>query len=118
LQFFYHKKRDNRPEKIMLDAARSRAKKGGYPCTINEEDIIIPSHCCVLGLKLESQRDVQCRAAHNSPSLDKIVPSEGYVKGNIRVISQRANALKSDATFEEMEALYNDFRQLREDSCI
>lgn len=58
------------------------------------------------------------RAGANSPSLDKINPIKGYVKGNVRVISQRANWLKNDATYEEMETIFNDFRQLRESSCI
>lgn len=36
------------------------------------------------------------------PSLDRFIPANGYVIGNIRVISFRANRIKSDATLEEM----------------
>jgi hypothetical protein len=99
----------------MLDAARQRAKKQNVPCTITEQDITTPEYCPILGLKLEHQIDNNCKAEYNSPSLDKIVPSKGYTKDNIRVISNRANWLKCDATFEETEALYNDYKQLRED---
>ena len=38
----------------------------------------------------------------DSPSLDRIVSSLGYVKGNIRVISYKANRVKSNATLEEL----------------
>jgi hypothetical protein len=34
--------------------------------------------------------------------MDKIVPSKGYVKGNVIVVSKRANQIKSDATVAEI----------------
>lgn len=42
---------------------------------------------------------------HSSPSIDRIIPELGYVRGNIAVISMRANKLKSDATSEELERI-------------
>lgn len=52
-----------------------------------------------LGLLLDgSRRD-------RKPSLDRVVPSLGYVKGNVRVISFRANRIKSDATADELRAV-------------
>jgi hypothetical protein len=40
----------------------------------------------------------------DAPSLDKIDPKLGYVPGNIQVISHKANAMKWDATREELRA--------------
>ena len=37
--------------------------------------------------------------------LDRLVPSLGYVKGNVRWISRRANRIKSDASIEEIKAI-------------
>lgn len=40
------------------------------------------------------------------PSIDRLVPSLGYVRGNVNIISNRANLLKKDATLQEIESLY------------
>lgn len=42
---------------------------------------------------------------NNSPSLDRMIPALGYVASNVRVISYRANAIKRDATLDELRAL-------------
>lgn len=39
------------------------------------------------------------------PTLDRIDNSKGYVKGNVRVVSYRANTLKGDASLAEMQAV-------------
>lgn len=41
----------------------------------------------------------------DSPSLDRIKPELGYVKGNIRVISFKANSIKNDASIEELRQI-------------
>jgi hypothetical protein len=45
-------------------------------------------------------------AHDNSPSLDRIIPELGYVKGNIMVISHKANTIKSNANIEELEKVF------------
>jgi hypothetical protein len=49
-----------------------------------------------------------------APSLDRVVPSLGYVRGNVRVISYRANTLRRDASIEELEAVLRYARGIRE----
>lgn len=88
----------------MVTAARKRARAKGLPFNITAEDVVIPERCPVLGTKLTlagGKRDT-------SPSLDRIEPKKGYRKGNVRVISFRANTLKSNATVEELEAVLRD----------
>jgi hypothetical protein len=48
-------------------------------------------------------------AKPNSPSFDRINndPAIGYVRGNVNIISQRANQIKSDATAAELQAVWS-----------
>lgn len=87
----------------MLRAARIRAKAKGIPFTISKKDLSCPSHCPVLGIKLEigGGRD----QVDNSPSIDRFDNSKGYTPDNIRIISYRANRLKSDAELQELKAV-------------
>jgi hypothetical protein len=92
--------RASHPAYRLLCAARKRAKRLDLPCTIGLEHISVPTVCPVLGIVLRLQPD---GVAHDdSPSLDRIVPARGYVPGNIRVISRRANAIKYNATADEL----------------
>lgn len=83
----------------MLKDAKRRAQRDGVPFNLSVEDVVIPTHCPVLGLLLTKGRG---RAKAASPSLDRIVPALGYVPGNIAVISNRANTIKNDATAIEL----------------
>jgi hypothetical protein len=99
-----HKKRyynNNNLPSIILERAKRRSKKYNLPFNIDISDIIIPEFCPVLEIKLE--RNYGGSANDNSPSLDKIIPYLGYVKGNIRVISHKANTMKNNATEEELK---------------
>lgn len=94
----------------MVRNARRRAKHEGKPFSLTKNDIVIPSHCPILGIPLQHGS----RGGNdNSPSLDKVRPSEGYVPGNVIVISQRANRLKSDATLKELRDIASFYATLR-----
>lgn len=72
-------------------------------------DIIIPAVCPILGVALKISDTG--KASDNSPSLDRIIPSMGYVKGNVAVISHRANVIKSFGTIEEHEKIIHYMRE-------
>lgn len=93
----------------LLYAARRRARKLGLPCTIQLGDIQIPDMCPVLGIKLRSNANNPCES---SASIDRIVGSLGYVPGNIIVVSFKANAIKSNATPDELERVASFYRRL------
>jgi hypothetical protein len=85
----------------MVARAKSRAKQGGYNFDLTPDDINIPTHCPVLGIKLYVTEG-KSGAFVNSPSLDKINPTLGYVKGNVQVMSQLANQMKGAASPEQL----------------
>ncbi len=97
-----------RPEYTIFMGAKGRAKYRGIPFSISLDDIKIPKRCPLLGLPL--------RPAHkgfqpNSPSIDRKDCRKGYVKGNVWIISFRANRIKTDATLEELEKLVKNLRK-------
>lgn len=90
------------PLRHLLSLAKTRAANKDLPFNITEEDLHIPTHCPVLGIKLIRGLTKKGATMDNSPSLDRIVPHLGYIKGNVEVISTRANMIKNNATPEEL----------------
>jgi hypothetical protein len=88
----------------MIRLARQRAKAKGIKFRIGVDDIFIPKNCPVLGIPI-----ARCVGSYtcspNSPSLDRFIPSKGYVPGNVNVISRKANRIKNNATVSEIEKL-------------
>jgi len=41
----------------------------------------------------------------NSPSIDRMIPAKGYVKGNVQIISYRANRLKAHGSLEDLRKI-------------
>jgi len=96
--------------RLLYKNIKSRCKRLGREFSIELEDIIIPEKCPVFGfdLKREDRQTWMC-----APSVDRIDSSKGYIKGNVTVVSRRANILKKDATLEEIEQLFNYYKTLR-----
>ena len=90
------------PEKMMFYGAKERARIYELAFTITIDDIVIPKRCPILGIPLIVNEN---KAGLNSPALDKIIPELGYIKGNIQVISHKANNIKNRATLEELVLL-------------
>lgn len=89
----------------MWYSAKVRAKQFNLPFDIVVEDIKIPTHCPILGIKLDT--DYTDKTWQSSPSLDRVVPDKGYVKGNIAIISKKANRMKQDVTPEIAKKILN-----------
>jgi hypothetical protein len=101
----YHLVMRTDPRVYMLYRTKARAKRCGLDFDLTPDDIAIPEFCPALGIKLVV-RDVGKKGPQaGSPSLDRIDPTRGYVRGNVCVVSTRANTLKNDATTDELEAV-------------
>lgn len=75
---------------------RSRAAKIKFNITV--DDLIYPRFCPILNIPItrKLKRD-------NFPSIDRVNPKNGYIKGNVKIISHKANRMKQDNTIESLE---------------
>lgn len=69
---------------------------------LERKDIDWPKNCPILGIELDYFADSR---SENSPSFDRIDSTRGYVKGNVIIVSWRANRIKNDGTSEEHEKI-------------
>ena len=105
-QEYCTKYRENHKEKILYGQARYRAKRKGIKFDLEVSDIVIPKLCPVLKIPLvKNNRQSGPRAS--SPSLDRINNNLGYIKGNVQVISHKANTMKHCATDSELVLFAN-----------
>lgn len=79
-----------RPAIALHSRARQRAARRGLPFNLRVCDVVVPPNCPALGVPLVVG---ETRSPY-SPSLDRIRPALGYIRGNTRVISDKANRLK------------------------
>ena len=92
----------------MWKAAKKRARDKSLDFDIEVSDIIIPQFCPLLHIPIIHKTGMG-KPRTSSPSLDRLDNSLGYIKGNILVMSYRANILKRDAEFQEMQRLVNNW---------
>jgi hypothetical protein len=87
---------------------KGNAKIRGIEFNVTEKDLPpIPKYCPILPW-LELVYAVGEGRSPASLSLDRIDSSKGYVKGNLRFVSDRANRMKSDMTDQELIMLGKD----------
>jgi len=105
----YKRWKQKNPRQAILSSCRSSAKKKGIEFTLTLEDIQIPEECPVLGIPIIADNKPR---TDNSPSVDRIDNSKGYVSENIVVVSWRANTLKKDASLEELQKIADFYRKV------
>tara|TARA_R110002073_G_scaffold309611_3_gene479941 strand:+ start:5484 stop:5987 length:504 start_codon:yes stop_codon:yes gene_type:complete len=100
--------------KRMLSGAKQRAKDKGLMFDLHYEDVQIPNICPILRIPLIPSVD----GTHNdnSPSLDRCIPYLGYTRGNVKVISMKANRIKTDANSNEIAAVLNYVLKIEEEN--
>lgn len=87
----------------MVHRCQVRAKEKQLPFDITWQDLqsLYVDNCPLLEIPLDWNTCATGRNDH-TPSVDKIIPELGYVKGNIRIVSNLANMMKSSATKEQL----------------
>lgn len=94
----------NKPLEAMLNRKRAACFAQGkfeWSLTLADFPEGIPLKCPVLGIVL----DPPGSATPQSPSFDRLDSTKGYIPGNVRIISHRANQIKSAGTADEHEKI-------------
>jgi hypothetical protein len=102
-------RRNRNKAKALWSFAKRRAKLKGIEFSITPEDIIVPNLCPIFGIELNFGTKIEWES---SPSLDRINPNLGYIKDNIKVISWKANRLKTNASVEELEKIIKYMKEV------
>lgn len=95
--------------KKYFNNARGRAKRDNLPFDITYEylESIVTDECPVYGIVFEwgTSNLGRGKTKENCPTLDRIVPDKGYVKGNVAFISYKANRIKDNGTMQDHYAI-------------
>ena len=104
----------------MVGKSKIRAKEKNLAHNIDVKylrSLGLPSHCPYLGIKLRWKAQcglgVKGGAFPDSPSIDRIDSSKGYVKGNVIIVSHRANAIKHNANEQELYKIAHNISQIK-----
>lgn len=102
--------------KIMASAKlRAGHKKIDFDLTLDYLVAIAPDNCPVFKEPLKwgvGTKEKTGTWDYTSPSLDRVLPDKGYVKGNVAWISMRANMIKSNVTAKELYAVADWLHQV------
>lgn len=98
-------------EHYMFITCKCRAKRKGLDFTITESDIVIPEYCPYLGIKINKSLG-NGPQLDSLPSLDRIDNTQGYVPGNVQVISRLANSMKSTADKKQLITFANSILRI------
>lgn len=100
--------------KKLMYAAKKRAKAKNLPFDLDIDYLnsIVSFRCPVFRNRL-SWGIQKGFATADSPSLDRIIPELGYVKGNVMFISYLANSMKQNATPQQLQQFANWIRKTK-----
>ena len=107
----YRRLKENEPWVVAYPTIKQRAKTKNMEFNLDVEYIknIWTDKCPVLDIPLYSavfksggkRNESKARPRDNSPTIDRINSSKGYIKGNVCIMSHRANMIKNCGTLEE-----------------
>jgi len=102
----YHsaKYREKHPERVLWSMAKRRAKEKKLKFSIDSTEIKIPVTCPILDIPIIKvyTKGKKSGPTPNSPSVDRIDNTKGYIKKNVQVISHQANTMKANASPEQL----------------
>jgi hypothetical protein len=103
-------KRENVRGRI-IERLRKNAKERKLEFSLSSYDLKLVKKCPILEIELNYSNSC---GMDNSPSIDRIDSSKGYIKGNITMISKLANQMKSSATKEQLNLFIKNINKIFE----
>lgn len=100
---------NNARARALVYDARKSSKGRGLECSIQIEDILIPTECPCCGVFLRGGKG---KSQECSPSLDRIDNSKGYIRGNVAIICWGCNKRKRDSSVAQLEQLLRYMRSM------
>lgn len=97
----------------LFGGVKYRAKRDGLLFDLIFDEIAWPEFCPVLGIKINYDVKGIRNRGDGSPSFDRTVPELGYTKGNVVIMSWRANRIKYDTTIDELDKLLTYMKKVR-----
>jgi hypothetical protein len=89
-------------QRLKFARKKANATKVGYTWSVSFGELEWPSKCPILGIELDYFAETR---QENSPSFDRIDNNLGYDRGNVVILSWRANRIKNDGTPYEHRAI-------------
>jgi hypothetical protein len=106
---------------IMCQHSKGSAKSRDLDFDLDARDLLpLPTHCPILGFELSYKGRLSRYSKETdnsgpndfSASIDRIDPDQGYLRGNVVIVSNRANVVKSDLHLTELKKIVRFYNQL------
>ena len=93
-----------------LTQKKHNARVRGVAFSLKLSDLYpLPEFCPALGIRINYNAT---GPQDDALSIDRLDPNQGYVPGNIALVSMRANRIKNNANLEELKKLVAFYSQL------
>jgi hypothetical protein len=96
-------------EKWIVRSKKSKKRKLRKDLSIEYYKSLLTTHCPLLEIELSYENYEGQIVPQNYATLDRINPQKGYIKGNVQIISYRANTLKNSASLDEMQLIVKNW---------
>lgn len=126
--FFKHrnyKSKEDRIKGYMIRNVKYSSKRRNLDFDLDYTDIKLPVYCPLLNIKLNYNNQKHHKILNlgdnyedlsfndiSRATVDRIDNTKGYVKGNIIILSRLANAMKNEASFEQLETFSKNILKL------
>lgn len=106
----YHTKVD-RLKGYIIRNIKSSAKIRNLEFNLEYTDLELPEICPILQFPLKYKGEGKSQS-FDYATVDRIDNTKGYIKGNVIIVSRLANAMKNEASFEQLKTFFYNMNNL------